>query len=128
MIVEKNCLVGCKEKIIIGYNQHGDKDTVLTIWDKGDTTYSIYIYDEKNRIILYKDYLDELSDTAYLCIESKYDDVHLIRTDTYGGANVINDKQIIITYYNPEKIPIKKEIIEIQDGKKERWIIDYTIE
>jgi len=127
-ITESSCLVGCDYKQLIGYNEHGDEDTVLTIWDKGDTSYCIYDYDEQHRMILKKDYLNKPSDSLFSYLESKYDDHLLTQTDTYGSTTRIDDKQVVITFFNDKRIPIKKEIIEIHPIKSERWIIEYRQE
>lgn len=128
LMVKSKCLYGCDYHKIINYNSFGSEDTVLTIWKNGDTSYSVRVYDNKNRQILFKNFLKTPDEIPSSQFRSVYDDSLNTRTDIYETLGWEDDGSTEITYFDDKKIPIKKDIIILNGGKREYWLIEYKRE
>jgi hypothetical protein len=130
-MIESVCLFGCDYREIIGHNQFGSEDTVLTIWANGDTSFAITVYDNQNRQILDKRFLSSPDEVTSMQIKTVYNDSLHTKTVYYGGYDLPDwedNSQTEITHYNKSKIPVKKELIFTNDGKKEYYLIEYQTE
>lgn len=128
LMVKSRCIFGCEYNEIINYNSFGSEDTILTIWENGDTSYAIRVYDDKNRQILFKNFLSSPDETPSSQFRSIYNDQLNTRTDIYETPGWKEDGSTEITYLDKDNIPIKKEIIILNGGKKEHWLIIYQKE
>lgn len=126
--IRSTCVSGCDYTDVYHYNSHGQVDTMLTIWQKGDTSYTIREYDEKNRQILFKNFLKYPNQKPSSQLRIVYDDSLNTRTEIHETSGWEKDKGITIYYLDDKNIPIKKEIIIISNGKKEQWLIEYQKE
>jgi len=129
--IQSDCLFGCQYREEIHYNQFGLEDTVLTIYEKGDTTYAISVYDNQNRPILYKPFLQSPSGVNNMQVVTGYNDSLNTKTVCHGGCELTGEEgsyQKSITYYDEDKIPIKKELIFSSKDKREYYLVIYKRE
>lgn len=131
LMVESICLYGCTYRDVIGHNSYGSEDTVLTIWEHGDTSYTIRVYDDKNRQIMFKSFLDSPEEVGSMAVKTVYNDSLNTKTDYYGGYGLPEweeNNQIDILYFDDQGIPIKRELIFTTNGKEEYFLIEYHVE
>ncbi|TNE53838.1 MAG: hypothetical protein EP338_09935 [Bacteroidetes bacterium] len=131
LMVESICLYGCTYRDLIGHNAFGAEDTVLTIWEKGDTSYSIRVYDEKNRQILFKSFLDSPQDISSMVVKTEYNDSLNTRAEYYGAFGLPDwekNNQIDLVHLNDHGVPFKRELVFTINGKREYFLIEYQVE
>jgi hypothetical protein len=103
LLVENNCLLGCEHKEVIHYNSVGKEDTVLTIWKDGDSSYTIRVYDDLNRQILFKSFLKSPEDIPSEQFRTIYDDSLLNQTDFFESPGREDDGSREITHFDQNK-------------------------
>ncbi len=124
-LTSEKCIHGCKYFRLYSITNFNKVDTIFTIWEDGDTTFTIYIYDLKERIILYKDFLRNPSDTVYPYISYVYNDIDNIRIEEYGNTGSPENVEIITIKYDKNRIPIYKTIEYHNESKYTYWRIEY---
>jgi hypothetical protein len=128
LMSKSECIYGCEYREEFNHNSFGSEDTVMTIWNKGDTTYSIRVYDDQNRQVLSKHYLKSPDEIPSEQFRSIYDDSLHTQTDIYETPGWEEDGSIEITHFDKNKIPVKKEINILTHGVNEYWLIEYRRE
>lgn len=98
-----------------------------TTLPNGKIKYSFRQFDQKGRTILYRSQMENMNDSTGNFSRYKYDDENYIETVTSSSVGV-EDKYatIVKTYCDEMWIPLKKEVIEINDGFKTIRIFEYS--
>ena len=131
LIIKSDCIFGCEYREEIHHNLAGMEDTVSTIWKDGDTSYSVRVYDNQNRQILFKSFLTSPDEISSMQVKTEFSDSLRTKTVYYGSYGLTGwelNNQIEITYFDKSGIPQKKELIFTNQGKKEYFLIEYQIE
>lgn len=121
-LVREECLEGCNYSNDFFYN----KDNLTKIRSNfvNDTSYTVYEYDEEDRIILVKMDLDYLDDIEYGYIKTSFKDQVRMKVEELGYVGS-SDKEVITTFYSKAGTPVY-ETYEIYEGDdKIRWVMEY---
>lgn len=119
----RECEAGCNYKHV--YNYDGNLEyTMMTIYDSGDTLFSVFELDQEGREIYTKMNMTSLTEETYDYIKVSYKDNVRMKITEYG--NTSHDRLEVVTIFNNKHGHTVYETIEYINGDdKIRWVIDY---
>lgn len=118
-LTEMHCIKGCDYSDSLIIDPKTNTEYWRTTYANGDTFYSSRQFDRKKRVILFRNMIPTIHDSIGPYVKISYDDDEHV--ETVVSSNTFYDDKIkdtVITYYDDDWIPIKKEVIEMREGKK----------
>lgn len=121
--VKRTCLYGCDYSQQYTYNDDLGY-TMSTIYNSGDTLFSVFEIDDEGREIYSKINMNSIDQKDFEYIKVDYKDNIRMEIREHGNTDSLN-KTVTTIFYAKSGFPIYETIEYYQGDDKIRWVIEY---
>jgi hypothetical protein len=108
-VVKRTCTFGCTDTFFFEYNRF-NKISKFEQRSKNGSSFTLYEYDSLGRLILEKINLKDINQKVYMFISTSYDEKLNRISKIYGNSNNQLNYDSETTFYDENKLPLRREI------------------